>query len=274
MSTTTTTPLSFYIPHVFSNLSKEIVTQTFEEQIGKVNYIDFVSHFGQDGRSYNSAYVHMDCIHDTIFANNFVARVVDTNIEARLVYDEPWYWIVLENKSSKHISGNRKPRIDIGDLSTHSAKKTVTQQPNMSAYPKSATSYAAVLGVTKTEKPREVTKISNPTSYARAASAYATQKLPEKQQKPETEVESEVEVETNEIYDEMSECEYAMIELDEDLISIDRRYIETIEKENAELHNMIYQLNWQIQQLTDANNAESIKSRAFAEAIQMLASNK
>jgi len=31
------------------------------------------------------------------------------------VYDDPWYWIVLENKAKKQNPSDRKPRIEISD---------------------------------------------------------------------------------------------------------------------------------------------------------------
>ena len=109
--------ISLYIPHVFPNYTKEDVTEVFENQkIGKVSHVDFVSKMGQDGKVYNAAYIHFDFWCDTIANRNFQARICDPAKEARIVYDEPWHWIVLENKARKYAVGERKPRIDIGDL--------------------------------------------------------------------------------------------------------------------------------------------------------------
>ena len=107
--------ISLYIPHVFSNYTKDDVSEAFEKVfIGKVNKVDFVSKTGKDGREYNSAYIHFDYWYDNVAASNFQQRVLDPNQEARLVYDEPWYWIVLENKGKKHIPGERKACLDLG----------------------------------------------------------------------------------------------------------------------------------------------------------------
>ena len=103
--------ISLYIPHVFANISKEFIAETFEKlRIGKVLNIDFVSKLGKDA-PYNTAYVHFEYWYDNTAAYNFQERVLNPEKEARIIYDEPWYWIVLENKAKKHVSGDRKPRI-------------------------------------------------------------------------------------------------------------------------------------------------------------------
>ena len=108
--------VSLYIPQVFSNYTKGDVAEAFEGlYIGKVSKVDFVLKRGKDNKAFNSAYIHFDYWYDNVAAVNFQARVLDPNQEARLIYDEPWYWIVLENKGKKHIPGDRKARINLGD---------------------------------------------------------------------------------------------------------------------------------------------------------------
>ena len=108
--------ISLYIPRVFSKFTKKYIAEAFEKVfIGKVSKIDFVSKM-YNGTVYNSVYIHFEYWYDNVAAFNFQNRVLDPNQEARLIYDEPWYWIVLENKAKKHIPGERKPRINLGDL--------------------------------------------------------------------------------------------------------------------------------------------------------------
>jgi len=103
--------VSLYIPHVFANISKDEVINIFESlRIGKVSNIDFVNKIS-DQTQYNAAYVHFEYWHDNVAARNFQERVLNPAKEARIVYDDPWYWIVLENKAKKHVSGDRKPRV-------------------------------------------------------------------------------------------------------------------------------------------------------------------
>ena len=109
--------VSLYIPHVFANISKKTVADTFDNlRIGAVKRVDFV-YKKNAGGDYNAAYIHFNYWYDNIAARNFQERVLDVNREARIVYDEPWYWIVLENKGAKADSTKRKPRVDIEALS-------------------------------------------------------------------------------------------------------------------------------------------------------------
>jgi hypothetical protein len=107
--------ISLYIPHVFANISKKVVAETFEDlRIGNVKRVDFVYKSGSNG-NFNAVYIHFNHWYDNVAARNFQERVINPNMEARIVYDEPWYWIVLENKTKK-VSG-RKPRINLEALS-------------------------------------------------------------------------------------------------------------------------------------------------------------
>ena len=104
--------VSLYIPHVFANISKEEVINIFESlRIGKVSNIDFVNKISDQTQQYNAVYIHFEYWHDNAAARNFQERVLNPEKEARIVYDDPWYWIVLENKAKKHVSGDRKPRV-------------------------------------------------------------------------------------------------------------------------------------------------------------------
>jgi len=106
--------LSLYIPHIFGNYTKEYVAKTFDDlNIGKVKYIDFVQKMSNNGAIYNAAYIHFEYWYTNVIARNFQSRVLDTTKEARLMYEDPWYWIVLENKSNKVVPGARKPRINV-----------------------------------------------------------------------------------------------------------------------------------------------------------------
>lgn len=105
--------VSVYIPHVFANIGKEQIEEVFENlKIGKVKNIDLIAKKGKD-EVYNAAYIHFEYWYNNTAAHNFQERVLNPEKEARIVYDDPWYWIVLENKANKHVSGDRKARIDL-----------------------------------------------------------------------------------------------------------------------------------------------------------------
>jgi hypothetical protein len=119
--------ISLYIPHVFANISKKMVADTFENlRIGNVKRVDFVHKKSSNG-DFNAAYIHFNYWCDNVAACNFKDRVLNPNTEARIVYDEPWYWIVLENKRAKVKSSDRKQRINLEALS----KPQVQDETNM-----------------------------------------------------------------------------------------------------------------------------------------------
>ena len=106
--------ISLYIPHVFSNYTRGDVSYQFEcLNIGEVKRVDFVSKISKNGEVYNAAYIHFNQWYNTDAARNFQERVINPNEEARIVYDDPWYWIVLENKSQRVNPTDRKKRISL-----------------------------------------------------------------------------------------------------------------------------------------------------------------
>ena len=101
--------MSLYIPHVFPNFTSEYIARVFELlEIGYVDHVDMVAKLDKNGRPYNSAYIHFAEWCNTIITKNFQKRVLDPEREALIVHDDPWYWIVLENKGKKHVPGERK----------------------------------------------------------------------------------------------------------------------------------------------------------------------
>ena len=118
--------MSIYIPHVFSNITEDRITRVFDSlSLGKVKHIDFVEKMSKYGAVYNAAYIHFEHWYDTVTSRSFQERVRNPDKEARLVYDEPWYWIVLENHGAKSIPGTRKLRVNLTDMTP--VKKLISQ---------------------------------------------------------------------------------------------------------------------------------------------------
>ena len=107
--------MSIYIPRVFGNIDEARIMDTFYKlDIGKVTNVDFVEKCGKNGYYY-SVYIHFEYWFDNEHARNLQAKI-KSGMEARVVYDDPWYWIVLENHGQKAVSGQRKLRIDVSAL--------------------------------------------------------------------------------------------------------------------------------------------------------------
>jgi hypothetical protein len=121
--------ISLYIPHVFANISKNKIVETFEKlRIGSINRIDFVNKKGKN-ENFNSVYIHFSQWYDNIASRNFQQRVLDPNMEARVVYDEPWFWIVLENK--RHKAGDRKRSVNLDALNNSQIASEGVDKPMM-----------------------------------------------------------------------------------------------------------------------------------------------
>ena len=122
--------LSLYIPHVFNNFNEDYIAKVFEKlSLGRVSHVDLIAKLDRNGKPYNVAYVHFEEWFDTSAARHFQALVKDPVREARIVYDEPWYWIILENKGKKHVAGERKQRINLLDEDTYSFDPETNPEP-------------------------------------------------------------------------------------------------------------------------------------------------
>lgn len=124
MTTTTnqspsTTVQSIYIPrihnqcykadiggHKFANL-EEFIKYTFEHlDIATVNYVDLIPLLTRGGQltAFSQAFVHLNNWNPGATSEGLIQRMTDFengSIEhpARLVYDDPHYWILKPNKS-------------------------------------------------------------------------------------------------------------------------------------------------------------------------------
>lgn len=106
--------MSVYIPHVFTNFTAEYIAGVFENLgIGMVDHVDLVAKLDKQGKPYNAAYVHFKYWCSGPAAEDMYYRIKDERQEARIVHDDPWYWILLENTAKKYEPAARKPCINI-----------------------------------------------------------------------------------------------------------------------------------------------------------------
>ena len=96
--------LSLFIPYVFLSITEVRIAYVFENnQLGIVDHVDFVRKTDKFGKSYNSAYVHFSQWFNNSMVENFQERVLNPTKDARIVYDDPWFWIVLQNTGTKFV---------------------------------------------------------------------------------------------------------------------------------------------------------------------------
>ena len=114
--------LSLVIPRVFPNWVDEAkIIKIFREQqigiISKVSIVRMPSGTGPSGtgpietgekHSIYKAYLYFSVWFENIIATNFQKRIYGKDKQARVVYDDPWYWTVFENTERLKLSKNDK----------------------------------------------------------------------------------------------------------------------------------------------------------------------
>ena len=89
--------LSLYIPRVTRRMTAKFIAETIETmRIGKVDRVDLAE--TADKRQM-TAYVHFSKWAETSETIHLQQRIKDPKQQARLVYDAPWYWILLVNNN-------------------------------------------------------------------------------------------------------------------------------------------------------------------------------
>jgi len=106
---------SIYIPHVFNNISNQKIVNAFEQyDIGKISSIDVKHKTGADGICYKVVFIHFSYWNeDNSSAINLRERIENPEKEARLIYDDPWYWILLPNTSVRTQENTYEPKLSI-----------------------------------------------------------------------------------------------------------------------------------------------------------------
>ena len=107
--------LSLFIPRVFAKITAEEIANVFEKfDFGKFSHVDLVGQQEFKGNRlhyYNNAYVYFTLWYPSSMVSRFQEKVYTGN--AVVFYSEPFYWKVFENRTVKHLPGQRKQRIQL-----------------------------------------------------------------------------------------------------------------------------------------------------------------
>ena len=102
MSSSINQSMSLFIAYVFPNISIQRIINIFEDaNLGIVKHVDFIKKVDKKGKSFNNIYVHFDRWFESEQAQQFQDSIRDPEARTTLQYDEPWFWIVLENTYKK-----------------------------------------------------------------------------------------------------------------------------------------------------------------------------
>lgn len=190
--------ISLYIPHVFVNFDQQFVADKFRS-FGEVDHVDLVLKQNKNGDSFHSAYIHFKNWHANS-ENQKIQAILLSGKEYRHNYNDKWYWLVLENKAKKFVSGDRKLKIDLGE------KNVVNTEPE--------------------QKQVQEVKLAS-TCYLNAV---------KKGLEENTEDMDETEDVDEKIRQEMEEIDACLEEDNLCLITIDGRYVRSLEEENRWLN--------------------------------------
>ena len=110
---------SVCIPRVFNNIQTSKIVSTFETlKLGEVAYIESVERQSRTSKPCKMVFVYFNKWYDNIAANNLRKKIEDPNSEAKLIYSDPWHWIILPNESNDKL----KIENNITDLAIAKAK--------------------------------------------------------------------------------------------------------------------------------------------------------
>lgn len=93
---------SVFVPRMFSNIGENRIRKVFHDlNIGNVGSVDLISKKTAKGDKFNMAFIHFDILYKTESAETFCQDVENPEKKANVVYDDPWFWLVLPFEQKK-----------------------------------------------------------------------------------------------------------------------------------------------------------------------------
>lgn len=242
--------LSLFIPFVFPNFDQKYVANAFAK-VGNVERVDFVAKQDRAGKTYNAVYVHFNKWYNNKLAKHIYEECFEKKGQTQFYHDgTEYFWIVLPNTAKKHVPGERKPKISLGNINAINVKSIEKEEP---------------------EKKKPVNEKEKTTYFDENEENWSDEVEEEHLELLRAPIEDWDEMDAvigAEIEAEM-EAEDKKMELeDKNLISIDWRYVQTIEQENRWLHEEIWQLRTALIKLDRIYEAEAAKVRAFTTNVE------
>jgi hypothetical protein len=125
--------LSLMIPRVFPQWTNEqhIMDVFHKQDIGKVYKVTIVRTPDERGRHYPiyQAFIHFSVWYDNEIAYHFQQRIYNSEKkQTKVVYDDPWFWVVFENKSKNHSLRKEEIRLMQMEFQLYKAEKRMDEQ--------------------------------------------------------------------------------------------------------------------------------------------------
>lgn len=238
--------ISLFVPHIFPNFDQTYVADVFS-QFGNVDRVDFVAKEDRNGKPFNSAYIHFEFWNDKTESHMLQTNILDGKAESRVYHDGPWYWIVLENKGKKHVAGDRKPRIDLGNGAKSISVSSITPAKPILKRGVPIDGLCPGAPVKKS-----YAQVVDPTTGWSDLQRKFTEDMDLDVVGPNDYPDFLLDCFADEIFDQMNELEDELESEDAVLVTIDGRYIRTIEEENLALRNEINHLKKELDDLAES----------------------
>ena len=126
---------SVFIPRIFANISEARIIQIFHNlSIGEVDHVDLLRKTGNNGQPYNMGFVHFKQLYDSPNGGSFRADVENAENKTKIVYDDPWFWIVLpfeqkEPQQQQQPTGGQQPTAYYTHFNYRARRRVVRPSP-------------------------------------------------------------------------------------------------------------------------------------------------
>jgi hypothetical protein len=90
---------SLCIPRVFLNITRDRIISTFNQlNLGTIDRVDMVRKMNERGEAYQRVFIHFKSWSTSENAIRVRQRILSGK-DVKIVYDDPWFWKVSENKA-------------------------------------------------------------------------------------------------------------------------------------------------------------------------------
>jgi hypothetical protein len=125
--------LSLMIPRVFPQWTNEqhIMDVFHKQDIGKVFKVDIIRTPDEPGRHYPiyQAFIYFSVWYENEIAYHFQQRIYNSeNKQTKVVYDDPWFWVVFENKSKKNALSKEDIRMMKMERKSYEIEQRLNEQ--------------------------------------------------------------------------------------------------------------------------------------------------
>ena len=116
--------ISIYIPFVHVSCTEQEIKNVFKTLlIGEVERVDFVVK-NNNVAKYFMCFVHFKEFYNNQAANNIIQKL-ENGEEARIVYNDPYYWALYKNKNPS--SNNLEKKLDCAFMMIEDLQSTVLE---------------------------------------------------------------------------------------------------------------------------------------------------